>query len=469
MIGERLDAERAMVTGAVPGVTGPGAIDTREIAPGAIFFALPGTRTDGHAYVEEAFRRGASAAVVRLDWTAPPHVPAERLIRVPDPRAALAGFARAHRDRLRARVIGVTGSVGKTTTKELLRRILGVRSPRSVRGMEGSRVTASVKSFNNDLGVPLTILAAGLDSDVIIAEMGANARGEIAALAEIARPDWAVITAIAEAHLEGFGDIDGVVRAKGEILDALPDDGIAFLNRGSPGFADLSRRARGRRVIEFGDGARDFAPLEVHAAGAKCVFRTAEGPALDVPLPARQVGNVLAAVAVARAMDLPWDAIAEGLRGFEPPPHRFRIDEVAGVTIVDDTYNASPISVKAAIEEVDALAASGRRYLVLGDMRELGDAAARLHAEVGEAILRSRFNDLVAVGSLAGIAADVVERCGRPAERFAGPEGIADVLAARIRTGDVVLLKGSRAVGLDAAARALRARLEGRAAGGEGA
>ncbi|MBN1418556.1 MAG: UDP-N-acetylmuramoylalanyl-D-glutamyl-2, 6-diaminopimelate--D-alanyl-D-alanine ligase, partial [Planctomycetes bacterium] len=176
MIGGRLDAEQAMAAGAVPGVTGPAAIDTRDLAAGAVFFALPGTRTDGHDFVEEAFRRGAAAAVVRLDWTAPPSVPWDRLIRVPDPRAALAGFARAHRDRLRARVIGVTGSVGKTTTKELLRQILGACA----------RVTASPKSFNNDLGVPLTILAAGLGSEspgeapaVVIAEMGANAPGEI--------------------------------------------------------------------------------------------------------------------------------------------------------------------------------------------------------------------------------------------------------------------------------------------------
>ncbi|MBN1417606.1 MAG: UDP-N-acetylmuramoyl-tripeptide--D-alanyl-D-alanine ligase, partial [Planctomycetes bacterium] len=258
---------------------------------------------------------------------------------------------------------------------------------------------------------------------------------------------------------------DGVIRAKGEILDGLPEDGIAFLNRGAPGFVDLERRARGRRVVEFGEGARHFAPIEVRPSGAAAALRTADSPWLEVPLPARQAGNVLAAVAVARAMGMEWDAIAGRLRAFEPPPLRFRIDEIGGVTIVDDTYNASPISVRAAIEEVDARPVAGRRYLVLGDMRELGHSAARLHAEVGEAIVRSRFDEVVAVGSLAAIAADAVERCGRPVERVSAAEDIAERLAPRLRPGDAVLVKGSRAVGLDAAARALRARIAGKREG----
>jgi UDP-N-acetylmuramoyl-tripeptide--D-alanyl-D-alanine ligase len=452
--------------------------DSRAIGPGELFIPLRGERFDGHDFIPSVAGAAAAALVAepRLDevlgrLTAAP--PSFELIAVDDPLLALERLARWQRGRLRATVIGVTGSFGKTTVKEFCGQMLA-RCFETVRAR---------KSFNNRIGVAATILSACESTRCLVVEMGTNAPGEIAELTWLARPDLAVLTAIGCAHLEGLGSLDGVVRAKAEIFEGLRAGGTAVLPAVVDGEAVFERaiRARRGRTRRFGWEGRSAAADECLirscepwsrrgggglAAGFRFALSGAGGFELGVP-GRHNVENAAAAVAVGRELGMDWDSLRDAVRGLELPPLRLSLEEVAGVTVIDDTYNANPGSVRAALRAVEdiPLAPGGRWFLVLGDLLELGVDSPGLHCELGEEIgRRGLFEALWTLGEEARQAAHGARRFGLDGESLGRDEGEALVAAVcgRLKPGDGVLFKASRGIALDRAAAALRQRLRER-------
>jgi UDP-N-acetylmuramoyl-tripeptide--D-alanyl-D-alanine ligase len=414
-------------------------IDTRTIRPGECFVAIPGPRFDGHDYVAEAARKGAAAAVVERDVEAPPEFP---VLRVPRSVEALGRLASAHRDRLRGRVIAVTGSNGKTTTKGMIVHILGGRF----------RVSGAAKSYNNAIGVPLTLLGAGPEDACVVVEVGTNHPGEIASLGALVRPDVAVITNVGPSHLEGFGDEAGVAREKASLIEASRQDGVAILNADNPWTAAMALSAR-RRTVTFGLGAGAQVRAEAVERDARSVRFQVDGTAFRLDLLGIwNVANALAAVAACREAGLPVAESAARLRSFVPPPMRMEIREAGGIVWINDAYNANPASSLAAIEEYGRLRPPGRRLVVFGDMKELGGESAQYHRRVGEALAGIGIDCAVFVGAAARSAADRFRELagGRAESREVSDAGAAaKALAGCLQPGDWVLLKGSRAMGLE--------------------
>jgi len=418
--------------------------DTRTLAPGALFVAIAGDRFDGNDFIGEAEAKGAAGALVsRLAAAALPQ------IEVRDSRRALGAMARAYRASFSIPVVAVTGSSGKTTVKELIAAILSVS--RSVCVTQGN--------LNNDIGVPLTLMRLTTEHDAAVIELGANHLGEIDYLAGLAQPTVGVITNAAAAHLEGFGSLRGVCLGKGELLDHLPRAGTAVLNADDQFRSDWVARSRCEFTVTFGFAVsadcRVLGEPNFMATGSEFRLRLPEGEEADVwlPLLGRQnVANALAAAAAAQAVGASTEDIVAGLA--RATPVRGRLRAVAGrngATIIDDSYNANPGSVRAALDHLAALA--GKRILVLGNMAELGPTAPALHQEIGE-YARGRCDLLFAIGDLAGKAAAAFGAGGRP---------VADIEAARaaldpLLASDVtVLVKGSRVMGLDRLVRTLEA------------
>jgi UDP-N-acetylmuramoyl-tripeptide--D-alanyl-D-alanine ligase len=415
-----------------PEVTVDGAtIDSRMVRPGQLFVALRGAR-DGHDFVEAAFKEGAAAAMVDV-----PAASATCVV-VADTFAALTDLAIAARDRLPARVVGITGSVGKTSTKDLLAAALGRRW----------RVSASPKSFNNELGVPLTVLETPDDAEAVVVEMGARGKGHIAALCRVARPVVGVVTTVGLSHAEFFGTLDDVVEAKGELVAALPPEGTAVLNADVVLVAGMAARTSAR-VMTFGLTAGD-----VRAEGLaldddlRPTFRLRSpwGDA-DVSLAVRghhQVANALAAAAAALACDTPLEHVAAGLGDAQLSPWRMQLERSpSGALVLNDTYNANPLSVEAALRALAALPAQ-RRTALLGVMAELGEVGPGEHARLG------------------ALAEDLGIRVIAVAAPHYGGEPVSDAAEALERLGpigpgDAVLVKGSRAVGLESVAGTLAA------------
>lgn len=410
-------------------------IDTRTVRAGQVFFALAGERVDGHAYVADAARRGAGLAVVDR-----PDGPADAgpmpVLLVDDVRAALWALADAYRGALRGtRVVGVTGSNGKTTTTRLIGAVLAAG------GLAG---TASARSFNNALGVPLTLLNAREGDDYVVCEIGTSGPGEIAALAALARPDVAVITSIGRAHLERLGSVDGIAREKASILDHRGPGGVGFVPAGcAPLEAVLGDRPGVRRVA--------VSDVAVEPGGVS--FRL-DGQRLSTPLLGpHNAGNAGLAAAVGASMGLAVSAIRAGLRAVECPEMRLarsRVDTADGpIELINDAYNANPESMLAAIRTLAASAGGGRRVAVLGDMLELGAAEASAHAEVIAAAAGDPSIDLVVlVGPRFARA-----WAGGDDDRVRVVEDLdadgADHVARLARAGDVVLVKASRGMRLE--------------------
>jgi UDP-N-acetylmuramoyl-tripeptide--D-alanyl-D-alanine ligase len=416
--------------------------DTRALSAGALFVAIPGDRFDGNDFVDEAQAKGAAGALVSRLAASP-----LAQIAVGDSRRALGAMARAWRASFTIPVVGVTGSSGKTTVKELIASILGVS--RSVCVTQGN--------LNNDIGVPLTLMRLTAEHDAAVIELGANHSGEIDYLAGLAQPTVGVITNAAAAHLEGFGSLRGVCVAKGELLDHLPRAGTAVLNADDQFRSDWVARSRCEFTVTFGFApsadCRVLQPPHFLASGSEFRMRLPDGEETDVwlPLLGRQnVANALAAAAAAQAVGASVEDIVAGLARATPVRGRLRaVPGRNGATIIDDSYNANPGSVRAALDHLGALA--GRRILVLGNMAELGPTGPALHKEVGE-YARGRCDALFAIGDLASEAAKAFGAQGRP---------VADVDAARAElesqlASDVtVLVKGSRVMGLDRLVRML--------------
>ncbi len=416
--------------------------DTRALGPGSLFVAIPGDRFDGNDFVDEASAKGAAGALVSRLATSP--LPQ---IEVRDSRRALGAMGRAWRASFSLPVVAVTGSSGKTTVKELVAAILGVS--RSICVTQGN--------LNNDIGVPLTLMRLTHEHDALVIELGANHAGEIDYLARLAQPTVGIITNAAEAHLEGFGSLRGVCAAKGELLDHLPRAGTAVLNADDQFCRDWVARSRCEFTVTFGFAAnadcRVLGEPHFRATGSEFRMRLPDGEEADVwlPLLGRQnVANALAAAAAAQAIGASSEDIVAGLARAAPVRGRLRaVPGRNGATIIDDSYNANPGSVHAALDHLAAL--SGRRILVFGNMAELGPTAPALHQEIGE-YARGRCDVLLAIGDLASEAATVFGAAGQCLPDI---EAAREALDPLLTSDTTVLVKGSRVMGLDRLVRTL--------------
>jgi UDP-N-acetylmuramoyl-tripeptide--D-alanyl-D-alanine ligase len=417
------------------------AIDTRRVKAGDMFVAIKGERVDGHDYLADAAARGAVAALVtrKIDNELPQ-------VLVDDATLALGDLASAVRAQRNVRVVGITGSNGKTTVKTLVASILS----------RHGRTHVSSGNYNNELGLPLTLLSMPQDAEYAVLEMGAGKPGDIAYLAAIARPDVGLVTLIAPAHLARMGSIEGVAETKGAMYQALPVDGVAIINA-DDGFASFFEGlASGRKVLRFGlDHPADIGAeiLEQRLDGSRFRLRTPIGNAdVSLPLSGRHnIANALAAVAVAVALEVPLDTIVAGLENVAGVSGRLRRETMAGGwTLIDDSYNANPSSMAAAIDTL--LLAGGERWLVLGDMAELGTDARALHAGVGARARERGIERLFAVGPLGEAT---VEAFGPNGEHFADKPALIAALKPRLHAGVTCLVKGSRSAGMEEVANAL--------------
>lgn len=432
------------------------AVDSRLIVPGQVFVALPGERTDGHAYLADAIARGASALIVARPTTDPSALGDITVIRVADTLAALGAIAGGWRRRFEPLVVGVTGSIAKTSTKEAIAAVLARRF----------RTLRSEGNQNNEVGLPLTLLRLGPEHEAAVLEMGMYVGGEIADLARMARPRIGVVTAVQPVHLSRIGSLEAIEAAKGELLEALPPDGTAILNADDPIVRGMGTRSVARS-LRYGFAAdADVAAENVESAGMdgmRFVLRT-DGARRPVTIPTLgrlSVHNALAAAAVGRAAGMSVDEIAAGLAGGWSAPNRVQLVRLGDVTLVDDSYNASPRSVVAALDLLAGL--PGRRAAVLGEMLELGEASDESHRVVGEAAART-VDWLIVVGDgAAGIAEGAIAAGMDPARvvRVRDAEGALDAIPPRLRDGDVVLVKASRGIGLDRVVDGLRHELGG--------
>jgi UDP-N-acetylmuramoyl-tripeptide--D-alanyl-D-alanine ligase len=456
--------------------------DSRALADGALFIALRGEHADGHDYVEAAVHAGAGAVLANRPL---PEVEVPVLV-VDDTWSALSAIAGDVRRNLELDAVAITGSVGKTTVKDLT--AAGLRTQRSVQAAAGS--------FNNDLGVPLTLLGLEEHHQVLVAEIGARHVGDIARLAPLVAPDISIVTAVAGVHLEIFGSIDAIARAKGELVDALTDGGLAVLHAADPRVAAMAARApEALGVALDADGAAGTGlAVEVFARDIRLDRRarpraTAVTPwgttELTVPLAGRhQLLNGLFALAVAGRLGVDLDAAAAGIATATVSPWRGAVEEFAGVVVLDDAYNANPTAVRAALETLVAVERDGRTIAVLGEMAEIGPDAADEHEHIGAHAVTLGVDVLVTVGEVAAsIAHGARTRLasgdatgstplatgsgprtadGRPdIVEVADTQAAGELVAEVARAGDVVLVKASRVVGLEALAPQLRARLTG--------
>ena len=426
-------------------------VDSRLVVAGGVFIALPGERTDGHDFLDDAIARGAAALIVTRPVTDPVALGDVTVIRVADPLVALGAIAAGWRQRFAPLVVGVTGSIAKTSTKEAVATVLATRL----------RTLRSEGNQNNEIGLPLTLMRLGPEHEAVVLEMGMYTGGEIADLARMARPRIGVVTAVQPVHLSRIGSLEAIEAAKGELLEALPPDGTAVLNADDPIVRRMGSRSVARSVTYGFVADADVGAEAVTSAGADgmhFVLR-AEGVRRPVTIPTLgrlSVHNALAAAAVGRAAGLSLDEIAAGLSQGWSAPHRVQLVRLGDVTLVDDTYNASPRSVAAALELLAAL--PGRRVAVLGEMLELGDASDDGHRVVGEAAART-VDWLVVVGAGASGIAEGAQAAGMdPASilRVRDAQEAIEAIPPRLRDGDVVLLKASRGVGLERVVAGLR-------------
>jgi UDP-N-acetylmuramoyl-tripeptide--D-alanyl-D-alanine ligase len=433
------------------------AADSRAVAPEQIFFALPGERVDGFDFVGQAVAAGAAAVVVANHRGLPTGAGDATVIAVDDPRRALGDLARAARAAFGGRVVAVTGSNGKTTTKELCAAALGPLG----------EVMRTPGNFNTDVGLPLTILSASGAEAAWVLEMAMRALGEIAALTEIARPEIGIITNVAAAHLETLGSIEGVARAKGELFAGLGPEGIAVLPADDPLIAAQAAPVAPERRLTFGGrSGGDVRLLDFVAAGASgAVARYAvRGTPVVARLPlggAHNARNGAAALAAALAAGVSPVAAARGLETVTLPPHRSATLAAGGRTILDDCYNANPASMAAALAGLAATSAGGRRFAILGDMLEIGAGAEAAHRALGRAA-GTELAGLVAVGAFAPSVIAEARAAGLPEARAVvapSPEAAAAALVPWTAAGDWILVKASRGLRLERAVEALCAAL----------
>ncbi len=429
------------------------ATDSRGVKAGDLFFALRGERFDGHDFLREAAAKGAGAMVVKrerlpVDWSGC------ALIAVPDTRKALGQLAARYRKDFVLPVVAVGGSNGKTTTKELVSSVL----------RQKCATLWSEASFNNDIGVPLTLLRLRKSHEAAVLEVGTNHPGELAPLVKMIRPTHGVITCIGREHLEFFDDLAGVAREEGSLAELLSADGKLFVNGDDPWTSRLAERTEAQVVrVGFGAGS-DWRARAVRVDMRGTRFRV-EGPQAELSgeyriqlLGCHQVVNALFALAIGTELGLGRAAIARGLAECRPPKMRLELGEFNGVRLLDDAYNANVDSMSVALQTLQALPCKGRRVAVLGDMAELGAHSEAAHDEVGRQAAGLGVGQLFAVGKMAPVMARAARGAGlNRVFEFADVATAGAALKHFVRAGDVVLLKASRATGLERIGELLRA------------
>jgi UDP-N-acetylmuramoyl-tripeptide--D-alanyl-D-alanine ligase len=442
-----LDGERlASAAGAEvlhPG--GPGGprrvvIDSREVREGDLFVGLLGERDDGGRFARDAIRAGAWGALVGTQWGREAAAQGDDgtwLLGADDPLAALQALARHWRAEIGSRVIGITGSTGKTSVKDVCRAILP------------ARVHASPENFNTEIGLPLAVLAAPEDTEVLVLEMAMRGPRQIAELCAIAPPDVGVVTNVGPVHVELLGSVEAIAAAKAEIVEALADGGTAVVPADA---GPLEPHLEGvERVLRFGAGGDVHARAVLVDAGETnaMVVTPAGRQAFKLPfVEAHNLDNALAAIAAGVALGLPLQGMAERAPGIVFSRLRGELVELPEKSIlINDSYNANPVSMRAALDNLASLRTEGRRLAVLGEMRELGSEAAAYHREVGRHAREQGVEVLIGVGELGGEY--------EPDEHVADAEAAAEALARALEPGDAVLVKGSRAVGLELVAERL--------------
>ena len=461
-----------VISGATDAVFAKGvSTDTRTLKEGDLFVALKGPRYDGHDFLTEALKRGAAGAIISVVSHRIPQTELERklhrervIIGVQDTLSALQGLARFHRNRFDLPVVAVSGSNGKTTTKEMAAWILS----------RSREVLKNDGNLNNQIGVPITLFRLGSQHQIAVVEVGINQRGELRLLADIVQPNVGVITNIGPTHLEMLGSLEGVATAKSELLDSLPGgDGIAILNRDDPFFDFLKAKCPGP-VVTFGLGqeaqvrgfdiglnqssettfklAVDPQVMGIARGGEQNIVTQAHEE-IRLPIPGiHNVMNALAAAAVGAIFGCHLGQIKEALESFQMITMRSQLLEWRGARIVNDAYNANPASMQAALEMLAMFKTDGQRVAVLGDMLELGAAAQQAHDAVGDQLSKISGARLIAVGSLARSIAESARASGMPGDRITWCENADKAVSAikkNVKEGDIVLVKGSRGIHLE--------------------
>ena len=456
---ERLDLGEILqwTEGRLVGIFGPRrrpagiSSDTRTIRKGDLFLALKGPNYDGHEFVEQAFQRGACGAIVDRFWgEGQGECAAGPLVLVDSPIKALGAIAGQYRRRFPVPVVAVVGSSGKTTTKEMIAAVLGQRY----------LVLKSAGTKNNEIGIPQTLLQLTERHGAVVLELAARKTGDIGYLCSIANPNIGVLLNIGTAHLEFFGSVEGVAKAKGELLDYLDESSMTLVNVDDCVVVKEAKRTKGRllgfsleRKSQFrGEGL----VLDREGRGHFSLQNTS----FDLEVPGRHnVYNALAAVAVGRTLKVPWEDISRALNGFRPVSMRSETLRKNGIRIINDSYNANPGSVRAALNLLtDTGIASDRKIAVLGDMLELGEHSARLHTEIGCYLAGLKIDILLAVGPLSTHVVEGARRGGMKAEaalHFSSKESLGNHLNTILKKGDVVIVKASRGIALEEIASTL--------------
>lgn len=414
-------------------------IDSREVKPDSAFFAIKGDRLDGHQFVAQALAAGRGAVVAQVPENAPED---KAIVRVADTTAALQNLARSIRERYPFTLIAITGSAGKTTTKEMIATLVGSEK----------RTFKSWGNFNNLIGCPLCIDNTPDDAEVVVSEMGMNHKGEIAQLAGLTHPDIGVYTNIGPVHIEFFGTIEKIAEAKRELLENVKPGGTIIINADNKYVMDISRGFEGRKVTYGIEHDADFRGTNIRERGLLGTSFEVNGHAFDLSLPGRHnLENLLAAIATARSIGISWEGIARGVAEVKPAYHRGIIIDAGGATIYDDTYNSNPFALGRALTLMSEADVTGRRIAVIGDMLELGDKELDYHRDAGRAVPNT-IDTVIGVGKRSRALLDGAREAGLGDDKlhhFDDAQSAGEFLKTFIRPGDLVLIKASRGIGLD--------------------
>ena len=411
--------------------------DSRTIKKGELFAALRGENFDGHKFVEATAKAGAAGAIVDLNWKG--KVPSKfAVIRAQDTLLAYQNLAANYRKSLSVKVLAITGSNGKTSTKDFAASVLGRKF----------RVTKTQGNFNNHVGLPRTILEATSQDEVAVWEIGMNHPGEVAPLAKIAAPDAAIITNIGVAHIEFMGTREAIAKEKGSLAEAVGPEGAVILNADDPFSKDIAGRTRAR-VIFAGTKDGTIRAIDIQQSADGSEFTILEGAHQcrgKLPVPGmHMVQNALLAIAAGRAFGLSLEEAAAGLASAPLTKARLQIKEINGVQFLDDSYNANPDSMKAALQTLVELDTDGKRIAVLAEMRELGEETQRDHEEVGQAAAAFGIDHLIGIGEMGAVISHAAEKAGLEKSHAVGSTSEAAELLTEIAApGDLVLIKGSR-------------------------
>ncbi len=419
--------------------------DTRTLHAGDLYVAIRGARIDGHTLIAEAFEKGAVAALVDEVYAKQhPGTGDVPLLVVADVLPALGRLASMHRHRIGAWIMGITGSMGKTTVKEMTAALLRQRG----------ETVCTRGNWNNNIGLPLSMLAMRTDTQFGVFEIGMNHPGEIRPLSEILTPDWAVITAIGPVHLEFFDSVEDIAREKAELLRSLPASGTAFLYVGDPYYSILKSSAP-CHVKTVGVGVDSAADMRVVAdRGVLHIYEGAAAP-VEMPLPAPGKHNLVnagLAVLVGRTAGCDWEQIRKGFAAYQSPPMRWEVQSCGPYTVVNDAYNANPVSMQSALDTFRQMQSQGQKWLVLGDMLELGGFAREAHQVLGRQVAAGEWAGMAAVGLHAETVRDAAIDTGMRESSVAAFRTVHDVgewLLPQLKHGDALLLKGSRGVQLE--------------------